>query len=162
MSTTSLPDERPCHCSLTYRLMAHILPAPVSPRPSAVAALGPRPSTARAVPRAPRQTTASRLARPPAADPVHHASIYRGVPHRRRVSFGIPRCLIRDRAISEVSLLPLRIPIDDPRPVILDTAEGRDIVEVAQAVSEEFGTQLQTREKDLLLLEASRAAVAAS
>ena len=96
------------------------------------------------------------------ADPVHHASIYRGVPHRRRVSFGMARCLIRDRAISEVSLLPLRIPIDDPRPVILDTTEGRDIVEMAQEVSEEFGTQLQPREKDVLLLEASRAGVAAS
>ena len=88
------------------------------------------------------------------ASPERMATFYRGVARVRRNSFGMVRCLIKDKAIQEVSLLPLRIPDEDPRPVLLDTTQGRDIVELAQEVSEEFSTQLQPREKDILVLEA--------
>jgi poly-gamma-glutamate capsule biosynthesis protein CapA/YwtB (metallophosphatase superfamily) len=88
------------------------------------------------------------------ASPERMATFYRGVARIRRNSFGMVRCLIKGKAIQEVSLLPLRIPDEDPRPVLLDTTQGRDIVELAQEMSEEFGTQLRPREKDILILEA--------
>ncbi len=89
------------------------------------------------------------------ADRARAASLYRGVPRMRRVSFGLARCVIQDREVCEVSLLPMRIPREDPRPVLLDTTQGRDIVELAEDVSEEFGTRLRARQSDVLVVEAT-------
>lgn len=97
------------------------------------------------------------------ADPAHAALTYHGVvPHMRRRSFGLARCVISGRRLSEVSLLPLRIPNEDKRPALLDTTAGRDIVDLAHDVSEDYGTQFQVRKQDLLVLGAGSTPAAAS
>ena len=66
-----------------------------------------------------------------------------------RNSFVLVRCLIRDRAIQEVSFIPMRIPDDAPQPILLSLTEGADIVQRVRDLSEPFGTRFQVGEREV-------------
>ena len=66
-------------------------------------------------------------------------------------SFALVRCVVRDRAIQSVSFVPTRIPNEDPRPVILDTTAGEDIVRRLRELSARFDTRFHVGEKAVLV-----------
>lgn len=80
--------------------------------------------------------------------------IYGQVDEETRTSFGLARCVVRDGAIQEVSFLPTSIPDEDPRPVLMDTTNGQRVVERMLRLSKEFGTRLEVRRHDLLIVDA--------
>ena len=66
-------------------------------------------------------------------------------------SFALVRCVVRGGAIQSVSFVPTRIPNEDPRPVILDTTAGEDIVRRLRELSARFDTRFHVDEKEVLV-----------
>ena len=70
---------------------------------------------------------------------------------------GLARCVIRNGALQEVSLVPVLIN-NQAQPAPVDTQEGAAIVDAVQAMSAEYGTQFFVRERDMVVARSPRSA----
>jgi len=68
-----------------------------------------------------------------------------------RNSFGLVRCVLRDRRISEVSCIPLKNSNETFIPILLTPKEAPEIVERLLEFSKPWGTGFRVRDSDVLI-----------